>query len=353
MNQDVKYVIVGGGVAGSVLALNMYFQGIDFILIDDGNKNNSSRVSAGLFNPIVFKRLTKSWNIDLLFPEVKKFFSKAERLLGQSFLHDKNYLRILSNEEEKNLFLEKSKDESMKKYLSPEIISDFFPDIIDSQSGIVRVKGTGYVDLDTFLDSSHDFFKSINSYAQEEFDFEMLDISQNINYKNISAKQIIFCQGFRNGENQYFSWLPFKLVKGEILTIKIDGFQTKDIISKNIFIVPIGDNLFKVGATHNWDKIDCEPTEEGKNYLCEHLGKILKVPYHISNHKASVRPATRDRRPYLGTHPKHQNLLIFNGFGAKGVIMSPYLSYGFLDYLEHGLPLDKDVNISRYFKYFK
>jgi glycine oxidase len=352
MQRKTKYIIVGGGVAGTVLGLNTYFRNIPFVLLDDGDKNNSSRVSAGLFNPIVFKRLTKSWNIDLLFPEVKKFFSGAEKLFGKSFLFDKNYLRILSNEEEKNLFLEKSKEDSMKKYLSEEIIHDFFSDIINSKSGIARVKGTGCVDLDIFLDSARDFFISKNMFIKEEFDFDNLNISQNIGYKNISAEKIIFAQGFRNNENPYFSWLPFKLVKGEILTLRIDNFQTNDIISKNIFIVPLGNNLFKVGATHNWDNIDCIPTDEGKKYLCEKLDDILKVPYQIIDHKASVRPSTRDRRPYLGTHPEYQNIHVFNGFGAKGVIMSPYLSSHLLDFLENDLPLDSEVNISRYLKYY-
>jgi len=352
MQRNTKYIIVGGGVAGTVLALNMYFRNIPFVLIDDGDKNNSSRVSAGLFNPIVFKRLTKSWNIDLLFPEVKKFFSKAEQLLGKSFLSDKNYLRILSSEEEKNFFIEKSKEDSMKNYLSSDIQTNLFPDIIDSKSGIVRVKGTGCVDLDIFLDSARDFLDSKDMFIKDEFNFDNLNILQNIRYKNISTEKIIFAQGFRNYENPYFSWLPFKLVKGEILTVKINNFQANDIISKNIFIVPLGNNLFKVGATHNWDNIDCIPTEEGKKYLCDKLDDILKIPYQIIDHKASVRPSTRDRRPYLGTHPEYQNIHVFNGFGAKGVIMSPFLSSHLLDFLENDLPLDTEVDISRYLKYY-
>ena len=74
---------------------------------------------------------------------------------------------------------------------------------------------------------------------------------------------------------------------------------------------------------------------------------MIKVPYDITDHKAGVRPATKDRRPYLGVHPQQQNVFIFNGWGSKGVLLIPYFAEKFCDFLVDKVPLDIDVDIHR------
>ena len=86
--------------------------------------------------------------------------------------------------------------------------------------------------------------------------------------------------------------------------------------------------------------------------LLEKLEDLIHIPYEIIDYSAGIRPTTRDRKPFIGTHPKHKNLHIFNGLGSKGVTLAPYYSNQLVEYLTAGAFLDKEVNIDRYIKYY-
>jgi flavin-dependent dehydrogenase len=60
----VDYFIIGQGLAGTSVARRIEQAGKSVLVIDDGLKSSSSLVAAGMWNPIVFKRLNKSWKAD-------------------------------------------------------------------------------------------------------------------------------------------------------------------------------------------------------------------------------------------------------------------------------------------------
>ena len=71
-----------------------------------------------------------------------------------------------------------------------------------------------------------------------------------IEYKGITAKKIIFCEGMHAAINPQFSWLPFVPSKGEILKVKIEDFTNEAILNKQVFIIPLENNTFRVGSTY-------------------------------------------------------------------------------------------------------
>ena len=71
---EYDFLIVGQGIAGTVLTHTLLEQGKRILVIDEGNPSSCSKVAAGLYNPIVFKRLTKSWMIDELSPVAENFY---------------------------------------------------------------------------------------------------------------------------------------------------------------------------------------------------------------------------------------------------------------------------------------
>lgn len=187
---------------------------------------------------------------------------------------------------------------------------------------------------------------------EEKFDFSQLSVSENnISYKDLKVKKIIFCEGFKAIENPYFPKLPFKLTKGEILTIKLLGdkiIPTEKVVNKGVFILPLGNNTYKVGATYEWAELNEEATEKGKSELIEKLQKVIKTPFEIIDHQAGIRPTVNDRRPLLGFHSQHPQLAIFNGMGTKAVMLAPYFAKHFAEVLEGETSLDKEVDIARF-----
>jgi len=161
---------------------------------------------------------------------------------------------------------------------------------------------------------------------------------------------VIFCEGYRVLDNPFFKQLPFTHAKGEILTIYAKKLKLDKILSKGIFILPIGNHFFKVGSTYNWNDLDEKPTEHGKNEIVDKLEKIIGTSFEIISHRAGIRPTVIDRRPILGFHPVFANLGILNGLGTKGVSLAPFFANHFVEFLEDGKPLLPEVDINRFMK---
>jgi glycine/D-amino acid oxidase-like deaminating enzyme len=141
--------------------------------------------------------------------------------------------------------------------------------------------------------------------------------------------------------------LPFRPVKGELIITTFTPFL-EFIFNRNLFILPYKNEIHKVGATYDWDEIDANPTKKGKNILENKLKAVLNVNFKTVDHYAGIRPATKDRRPFVGMHPDFKNLGIFNGLGSKGVSLGPYFARKFADYVENGIEFDVEADIKRY-----
>jgi glycine oxidase len=352
LTTKVNYIIVGQGLAGTVLAHTLLKQNKSLVIIDLPSISMASKVAAGLWNPVVFKRLVKSWMADDLLEYMDSFYPEVEVLLNEKFYFKKQIVKPFSEEQEKLLWLKKTSEE-IGKYLNPTIQSDFLTDVIHNPIGAAEVINAGNIDTNVFLNASQAYFKNKQILLQEAFDYQELKLlSGEVNYKGIVAEKIIFCEGYKALDNTYFNWLPFKLTKGETLTIRIPLLYQKGLLSKvinkGVFVLPLGEGLYKVGATYEWEDLTDLPTEKGKIFLVDQLNKLLKVPFEIIEHKAGIRPTVKDRRPLIGLHPEHTTLGIFNGLGTKGVMLGPYFAKQFVDFLEAGISLNKEVDIGRF-----
>ncbi|MCW3072083.1 MAG: hypothetical protein JWO44_1973 [Bacteroidetes bacterium] len=351
MTKETDYIIVGQGIAGTVLAFTLMKAGRSVVLIDDPALSSASKVAAGLYNPVVFKRLSKSWMADELIPFLDTFYTALEKKLGCTFHFKKQIVKLFAEEQEREFWLKKTNAE-VGKYLDKTINDYFLPGLVNNPLGAAEVQHSGSIDTRVLLSASADHFRHLGCLLEEKFDTDQLIISEDhVSYKDHRAKKVIFCEGFRAAENPYFKWLSFRLTKGEILTIQLqDGHEIpfEKVINKGVFILPMGNNLYRVGATHTWDKLNDDATEEGRAELVEKLEKVIKVPFVITEHLAGVRPAVNDRRPMLGLHPEHPALGVFNGMGTKGIMLAPYFAEHFAGFLEGRNELDREVDIRRF-----
>jgi len=342
------HIIVGQGIAGSVLAMKLLGKEKNILVIDESSLSSCSKIAAGLYNPIVFKRLTKSWNIDLLLPSATNFYVEAEKILGQQFFFQKNILKFFAEEQERILWEKKSK-QLEGEYLLAEINNDPINGI-KQEGHYSEVKKAGYLDVSLFLSAVKNLLLEKKIYLEEKFEYDKLRFKSNsVLYKEFEAKKIIFCEGYKAIDNPYFPKDAFKLTKGELLIVRIKNLPEERIINKGVFILPIGNHTFKVGATYEWDEINEEPSTKGKNELIEKFEKIISSPYQILEHKAGIRPTIDDRRPVIGTHPAHAQISFLNGMGTKGVMLAPYYSNELIEHIETGETINNEVNVTRFF----
>ena len=112
--------------------------------------------------------------------------------------------------------------------------------------------------------------------------------------------------------------------------------------------MPLGDDLYRVGASFNWDEKDDIPTETGKKWLISKLEQIINCNFEIIEHNAGIRPTVVDRRPLIGTHKDYKNIHVFNGMGTRGVMLAPTGVKMLIDAIEHNVPIDLEWDIKRF-----
>ena len=92
-----------------------------------------------------------------------------------------------------------------------------------------------------------------------------------------------------------------------MLLIRCKGLDETRVIKSGVFIIPVGDDLYRIGATYKWKDKTSIPTEASKQELVEKLQKFLKLPFEVIDHVAGVRPTVTDRKPLVGTHPGYSS----------------------------------------------
>jgi glycine/D-amino acid oxidase-like deaminating enzyme len=346
---EIDFILVGQGIAGSILAYLIIKAGKKVLVFDTPQNNHSSVVAAGLFNPVTGRKFVKTWMAEHLFPFLIHFYQNLERDLDSEFFHPMPIFRPFLSLEEKNAMISRYNAGGLEPFVDQILSSppgNFPP---PNDLGGIKIKHSGYVNLPRLLDSLKDFIRSNGKIREELFDHKKMEITEKgIGYKDLYTEKVIFCEGSQACNNPYFRWLPFRPVKGEILTIDAE-IHIDFIFNRKIFILPLQEGLYRVGATYDWDYRDMSPTEEAKKYLEEKLNQFFPVNYKVVNHLAGIRPATKDRRPFVGLHPELPKVGIFNGLGSKGVTLSPYFAHQFVDYLLKDEELDKEVNINRFY----
>ncbi len=328
LNNKYNYIVVGQGLAGTLLTHELIDHGKKVLVIDTKLKASASRVAAGLINPVSMKRCIPAFP-DYYLKEALNRYIELGKKLNFNFLNLKSLLRLFDSDETKALWEEKVSDKGMDIYIKEFINKNNFTFLNDYFSSAI-IEPAGFLDVISFLDYSRIYFAKKGEFLDEKFDFSLFNDSE-ISYKDFKADKIIFCEGFRLTENPFFNYLPLAPTKGEVMTIKIPSKKYFDkIISKDVYILPLGNYLYTVGATYNREDISDSLTDEGQSFLKERIDDILNLEYEIINSVAGVRPTVRDRKPLIGYHPENNRIGVFNGLGARGVLVGPYLSNQFV-----------------------
>ncbi|MFC5411676.1 NAD(P)/FAD-dependent oxidoreductase [Larkinella bovis] len=351
MNAD--YLIVGQGIAGSVLAWTLDQRGKKVVLVNASQRPSASMAAAGIFNPLTGKKLVRTWKADVLFPYLHRFYGDIGKQLGVPLLHSSTIYRPYRSVEEQNTYLAQTADEGIRQYVLEPVDDQTYAPYIRNPYGGLAVTQSGWLDVPVFLEVIRTFFREKEQYIEAVFDYKEVEISEKaVFWQGQTFDKLIVCEGPYASQNPWFDWLPYNPVKGQTLDVEMDQYGISDIVNQGVFIMPVQSNCYRVGATYTWHDIDWQTTEDGKAFLEQKLQPLLKVPYRVVGQRVGIRPATKDRRPLIGLHPAFSTLGIFNGLGTKGVSLAPFFAGQFADFLEGRKELDPEVNIARSFSLY-
>lgn len=352
--EHVELLIVGQGMAGSALAIDAEIKNISCKIIDNSHYMSSSIMSAGMYNPIVFKRVNKSWMADEVLPALLDFDKKVEQIIGNAYHENLNVIRCFSSLEDQITWFEKMDIPSYASYLSDgnglQLSS-----AINAPYGFGEVKQAGRLRIKSFLQDLKHFLIEKNKLVNEAFIYESLQFLDERNcwqYKNIQATHVVFAEGFQIMDNPYFKWLPIRPNKGQLIEVKCEQLNMDKVLNGGFFIQPLGSHVYRIGATYEWNKTDDVPTEERKVELLTKFKSLIDAPVEVVKHTAGVRPTVQDRRPIIGEHPIEKGLHVFNGFGTKAVMLAPFFANEFMTHLFENSELNKEVNCERFYKHY-
>ena len=345
------FIIVGQGLAGTLLAYELFRQNKTVVVFNDPNQLKSSDVAAGIINPVVFRRMTKSWLVDDAFPQMESTYRELEEIIHEQLYYPGQMLKILG-EDGFIFWKEKVLANQLETYLDIEPIQRFQNSGISNAFSFGCVNKSGRLDIQKLISTLSGLFAQQNLIRNEKLDYKKLILSANsITYDNVTAQKIIFCEGSAASQNPFFKNLKFKHSKGEVLELKIRGLKLNEIVSDEVFVAPIGNDKYKVGATYTWDKLNVETTDSARKELLDKLRNICSSPFEILSQKAGIRPTMHDRKPIIGLLPDNPQIGIFNGLGSKGVLLDPYFAKQFADFLTgNSTFLHPEVEIKRYYK---
>lgn len=349
------YFIVGLGLSGAALAARLEEKGRSFKVFDNG-KFNSSQAAGGMMNPVILKRFTLAWNADTQMELAVSSYRRLERRLDISFLSAVKLYRKFSSVEEQNNWFSAADHPRLEPFLDTNLEFNVSPSL-SSEYGFGKVNNAKRLDTTAFLNAYSRYLAEKGLLEVAEFDFSAFQFGDEfVEYKGEKAKKIIFCQGFGMKKNPYFNYLPLVGNKGEYLIVKSPNLKLSVVVKSSVFVSPLRNDFYAVGATYNNSDKTPEPTLAAREELETKLSKLISVPYEVVDQIVGIRPSTGDRRPLVGQHPEHKNLYCCNGFGSRGVLIAPSVSADLLAFIEEGKQLPSEIDITRfrkrYGKYF-
>ncbi|WP_026451373.1 NAD(P)/FAD-dependent oxidoreductase [Aequorivita capsosiphonis] len=344
--KQLDYIVVGLGIAGISFCEQLQKNDKRFIVIDSGEDGSTAK-SGGVFNPTVLKRFTAAWNAAAFFPVAKKFYGTISENLESHILQETPVLRIFKCVEEQNNWSVATDKRELQNFLSSEFLKNS-NSAIEAPFGFGEVLGTGQIKTKKLLSGYREFLNAQDVLLSETFQYELLQQKESkVFYKDFSASKIIFAEGAKVVENPFFPKHAIVGNKGEYVIIKAPDLNLEALLKGPVYVIPMGNDIYKVGATYSRDDYSLNPTESAKDEILSKLKTCINYSFEVVGQTAGVRPTTRDHRPLLGAWEEHSNLVFFNGLGSRGFLMAPLLAVILYKHLEDDVPLLKEMNIKR------
>lgn len=352
---DYDFLIIGQGLAGSILAHNLISAGQRVLLIDQHHYGSASQVAAGIINPITGHRLNLTSQFEDHYRIAKAYYAKLEYHIKATVLREIPQQRLIKNPSQYEFWQKRLNNPQYQAYLGHNNTVSHFK---QNEHGVATIFNTAVIDTKKLLQSSLQWFTSVHSYRAEKVDYALIKIDSNgVRYADVHAKSVIFCEGHQAINNPWLTQLPFKLAKGEILTLELPNTtaQTTNSINSMLswgnWLVPHHRSTnteqssltAKLGSNYAWNNMQLEADIGIKEKLLGSLQEHTAIQANVIKHEIGIRPCTTQRLPFVGPLSNLDKAYCFNGFGSKGCLIIPFYAQLLCDHLLSGHALPNEV----------
>ena len=353
MGQQSEVLIIGQGISGSFMSLELERAGIAHLVIDERREFTASRSAAGLINPVTGRRIVTTWMIDKLLNFAREAYAQLEEVLGGCFFSPTAVIDFFPTAQMRLAFLKRLEEDA--SYLRLPADEHDWDGCFYTEFGYGIIEPCYLVDMPGLLAAARRRLSERGVLLEERFEVGEMEVGgSGVRYRDIEAQRVIFCDGVEGFNNPWFSRLPFAPNKGEALIVEIDGLEAfgaiRSVFKKGMSIVPWQDGSYWVGSSYEWEFEDAHPTEVFRRRAEAALREWVRLPYRVVEHLASVRPATLERRPFVGFHPLQPAVGILNGMGTKGCSLAPYFARQMVEHIGGGAPILAEADVRRFSK---
>ena len=341
---QIDLLIIGQGLAGSLLAIEALNHGLKVLVVDDG-KENASQVAAGLVNPLSGLRLLKTQDVAELLPIAKSVYRHLEQRYQQTFWHERAMLRVIKSAQQAQFASLRLSDPAYADYLNGWAESE---QTLYTPYGALHQTATAYLDTRALLSAIKSELINTGCLHASRFDPADLRVQPEVQWRGIRSQWLVFCEGHQARFNPWFSGLPWQVAQGDILTVTAKTPMPGQIINYGQWLLPTCAYRARIGASFS-QQLDLQPSALAAEHLLTGIATVMPGlgELKILDHQVGIRPATQDKQPFIGAHPQFPQMLIFNGFGAKGSLAIPGSARRLLAYLRCNQPLPAYSDIQR------
>jgi glycine/D-amino acid oxidase-like deaminating enzyme len=344
---QIDYLIIGQGISGTFLSWELQKAGKSVLVMDVQNPRSASKVASGIINPVTGRRIVKTWMIDELMPFALEAYRDIGKALQTECIAQKDIIDCFATPQMRMAFT--GRYEQDPQYLALPADENDQRAWLHYDFGYGIIHPCYWIDMSTLLQQYRRRLQEKGQLLEERFDASLLLVKDDhIQYRDITATKIIFCDGVAGFDNPFFRDLPYAANKGEALLVEIPGLPDTHIIKKGYSLVPWKENIFWLGSTYLWEFDNDAPTPGYYQFAKNWLQLTVKMPFTIVDHLAALRPATLERRPFVGLHPVREAVGIFNGMGTKGCSLAPYFARQLAGLLLNGVPVMPEVDVRRF-----
>lgn len=359
--RNVDVLIIGQGICGTFLSRELDRVGLSWLIIDEERAATASRVAAGLINPVTGRRMVKTWMIDELLPFVREVYGE----IGAGVLRPVRVVDFFPTAQMRVAFMKRCEEGESYLRLAALPEEGRWDRLFRYELGYGEIGSCYLVDMQGLLSRARGEMRERGVMLEECFAAGDLVVGESgVRYRDVAAKWVIFCDGVAGAREGFFERLPFAPNKGEALIIEAPGLEEamRDaggeavaagagegfVFKRGISLVPWAPGLYWVGSSYEWSFEDPGPTAAFRERTEAVLAGWLKVSFRTVEHLASVRPATLERRPFVGLHPVHRAVGILNGMGTKGCSLAPFFARQLAGLLARGEKVMVEADVGRF-----
>lgn len=340
-------LVAGQGIAGTLLARELLNRGLEVLIADSNISPSSSQVAGGLVHPIVPRTGGLTWRAEALFPAVNHYYHAIEEETGHGFFHAMPMAFVADSEQDKRHW-KKAAEKLGSHWLEWH---DALPEMPLRSGALTRQSGR--LDVAGLCTHYRQQWMAQGRYLQQALPWEELRYEQGYwHWGKIRARMLVLCTGAFAQGRKPVEVLPFHLTRGELLSLRVSNPQQMPsyMVKKKVFVIPLGEGVFRIGSTYDWNNLTPLPTEAGREMLLQQFRDLIPDAgsYEIIAHDSAIRPTVGRRRPFMGQHPEFPQLFICNGWGSKGASLAAVLIPELVSCMLHGTPVHRETDIAVY-----